>query len=254
MIDIHSHILPGIDDGAQTLEDSLDIAMQAVKQGISTIVATPHHNRYYKNDKESILRKVTDLNEFLKKKGIPLNIVSGQECRLYGELIDDLRKGEILSINDGGKYILIEFPSSTVPMYSEQLFYNLMFDGITPIIVHPERNNRLLEEPDLLYEFVEKGVLTQVTASSVVGVFGQKMQKFSMRMLEANLVHFIASDAHNTNTRDSRIKEAYELIGKKFDGEYVAYLTENTQAVIEGKYIQTRTPQRIKKKCIFGIF
>ena len=254
MIDIHSHILPGVDDGAQSLEDSLAMARQAVEQGISTIVATPHHNSKYENNKEMIMPRVVELNNSLQKAGIPLQIIPGQECRIYGELIEGLQKGELLTINDSGKYMLVEFSSSSVPMYAEQLLYNVQFEGIVPIIVHPERNQKLISEPDMIYEYVEKGILMQVTAASVVGAFGKKVQKFCMQMLEANLVHFIASDAHNVTTRDSKMKEAYDLIEKKFGREYVSYLKENARCVVDGQYIATRTPQPIKRKRFLGIF
>lgn len=255
MIDIHSHILFGIDDGAQKVEDSLAMARQAVEQGITTVFATPHHkNGKYTNEKNRILSKVEELNLAIAQEGIPLEVLPGQECRIFGELIEDYKKGEILTLNDGGKYVLIEFSSSHVPMYASQLLYNIQFEGIIPIIVHPERNRHFLERPELLYEFAEKGVLLQLTASSVTGAFGKKIQKFSMQMLESNLVHFIASDAHNTTTRDNRMKEAYEMIAKSMDASYVEYLKENARLLVRSEYIPTRPIKPIKRKRFFGIF
>ncbi|WP_050614508.1 tyrosine-protein phosphatase [Bacillus testis] len=252
MIDIHSHILPGIDDGAQTLEDSLAMARQAVEQGISTIIATPHHrNGKFENDKNSILLKVEELNREIERAGIPIRVLPGQECRIHGEVIDGFHNGEILTMNDNGKYVLIEFSSNHVPMYANQLLCNMQFEGILPIIVHPERNHKLLEQPELVYEMVEKGIFMQVTAASIVGAFGKKIQTFSMQMFEANLVHFIASDAHNVTSRGCKMKDAYKVIEKKFGSEYVSYLKENARLVMEGKPIWSNNPQPIRKKRSF---
>ena len=198
MIDIHCHILPGIDDGAKTMEDSLAMAAQAVQQGITKIIATPHHkNGKYENRKQDILPKVAELNKVLKEKGIPLDILPGQEPRIYGELVEDYQKGEIVTLNDGNQYVFLELPSAHVPRYTGKLLYDIQSEGLTPIIVHPERNQELIQNPDLLYEFVKNGTLTQVTAASMAGDFGKKIKKFSHQLIEANLTHFIASDAHN---------------------------------------------------------
>ena len=255
MIDIHSHILFGVDDGAQTVEDSIAMARQAVEQGITAVFATPHHrNGKYTNEKNSILPKVEELNAALVQEGISLEVLPGQECRIFGELVEDYQKGEILTLNDGGKYVLIEFSSSHVPMYASQLLYNIQFEGIIPIIVHPERNSHFIERPESLSEFVEKGALVQLTAASVTGAFGKKIQKFSTQLLEANLVHFVASDAHNTTSRNNRMKEAFEVIAKNFDSSYVDYLQKNAELLVRSEYIPTRPIQPIKRKRLLGMF
>ena len=255
MIDIHSHILPGVDDGAQTIEDSIAMARQAVEQGITEIIATPHHrNGRYNNEKLEILSKVAELNDVLQREGIALKVLPGQECRIFGELVDAYQKDELLTLNDGGHYMLIEFSSSHVPMYAEQLLYNIQFEGVIPIIVHPERNSHFIEQPERLSEFVEKGALVQLTASSVTGAFGKKIQKFSMQLLQANLVHFVASDAHNTTSRKNPLKEAYEVIAKSMDASYVDYLQENASLMINGEYIPQKPIKPIKKKRFLGIF
>ncbi|MGN1402178.1 MAG: tyrosine-protein phosphatase [Bacillus sp. (in: firmicutes)] len=255
MIDIHSHILPGVDDGARTMEESLEIARAAVKQGITQIVASPHHrNGRYENEKQSILHKVKDLNDAISVAGIPLEVLPGQECRIYGELTEGLQQGEILTVNDTGKYVLVEFSSGHVPRYAEQLLYNIQFEGAVPIVVHPERNRQLMEHPEAVYELVERGVLMQVTAASIAGAFGKQIQKFSLQMVEANLVHFIASDAHNTSGRDFKMKEAFEVIEKKFGPAYVHYLQKNAEQVVQGHYIATEAPLPIKRKKFLGIF
>lgn len=255
MIDIHCHILPGIDDGARNLEDSIQMAKAAVKEGIHTIIATPHHNNgYYENTKQRILKKVEELNLSLKKESIPLNVLPGQEPRIYGEILEDYNKDQILTLCNRGKYLFVELPSNHVPRYTEQLLFDIQMNGLTPIIVHPERNQEIIEQPDLLYQFVKKGALTQVTASSIAGHFGKNIKKFSMQLIEANLTHFIASDAHDVSNRTFRINEALDEIEKKYGVDMVYLFTENAELLVQGKAVYKELPLRVKAKKFLGLF
>ncbi|SLL33518.1 Tyrosine-protein phosphatase YwqE [Mycobacteroides abscessus subsp. abscessus] len=254
MIDIHCHILPGIDDGAATIEDSLAMARAAVKEGITTIIATPHHkNNKFINPKSSILTKVNDLNTVLKQENIPLTILPGQEVRIYGEVLEDYYKEEILTLNHT-KYLFIEFPSSSVPRYAERLLYELQTEGIIPIIVHPERNKELQEKPELLYQFVKNGALTQVTASSVAGYFGKNVKKFSEQLIEHNLTHFVASDAHNVHNRNFKMIEALDVIEENFSVDYIYLFKENAELLLEDRNVIKEIPEHIQRKKFLGIF
>ncbi|WP_312098335.1 CpsB/CapC family capsule biosynthesis tyrosine phosphatase [Niallia sp.] len=255
MIDIHCHILPGVDDGAATIEDSVAMANAAVKEGITTIIATPHHkNNQFSNSKSSILTKVNDLNTVLIQENIPLTILPGQEVRIYGEVLEDYYKEEILTLNHT-KYLFIEFPSSSVPRYAERLLYELQTEGIIPIIVHPERNKELQEKPDLLYQFVKNGALTQVTASSIVGQFGKNVKKFSERLIEHNLTHFVASDAHNVHNRSFKILQAFNTIEEIFGSDFLFLFKENAEILVNNKNVIKEMPELIHKKRKFlGIF
>lgn len=256
MIDIHSHILPGIDDGAKTENDSLLMAKAAVEQGIQTIVASPHHkNRRYENTKDNIIKHVSVLNELFASENIPLHVIPGQELRINGDILDDVKKGEILTVNKT-KYLLIEFASDSVPQYAEQMFYDLQVEGITPVIVHPERNRELLENPRLLYDLVLKGALTQVTAASVVGKFGKIIGDFAHQLIEANLTHFIASDAHNTTTRGFFLREAYDMINDMYGLDIYYMFLENSQLMVEGHNVNRYEPSMVckKRKKLFGLF
>ncbi|PAE25780.1 CpsB/CapC family capsule biosynthesis tyrosine phosphatase [Bacillus sp. 7894-2] len=253
MIDIHCHILPGVDDGAQTIEDSLDMAKEAVKEGISSIIATPHHNHSYQNIKSEIITAVQELNNRLNEEAVPLKVLPGQEVRIYGEIIEGIKSGEILSLSET-QYLFIEFPSNHVPRYAERLLFDIQLQGLVPIIVHPERNKQIMEQPDLLYQFVEKGALTQVTASSLCGYFGNNIKKFSLQLIEANLTHFIASDAHNVNNRTFKITEAFNLIDSKYGPDMVYLFSENAELLVENSNIMREIPERIKKRKFLGIF
>ena len=148
-----------------------------------------HKNNQFENEKIDILEKVSEFNEHLPNEGIPLTILPGQEVRIYGEIIEDyLSGGKILPLNETN-YLFIEFPSGSVPRYAERLLYEIQAEGLVPIIVHPERNQEIIQNPDILYKFVNNGALTQVTAGSLTGYFGKKIKKFSEQLIEADLTH-----------------------------------------------------------------
>lgn len=257
MIDIHSHILHGIDDGARSLEDSLAMAELAVAEGITHILATPHHkNGKFENRKTDIIMHVEKLQSELDNRNINLNVFPGQEVRLYGEVLEDIENGEILFTDEGNHYLLIEFPTMSIPHYAESLFFQMQQAGITPVIVHPERNQEIIENPDRLLEFIERGALAQVTASSYIGVFGKKIAELSSQLIDANLVHVLASDAHNTRGRAFNMKEAFQKLEKEFGKEKVKEFQQNAKDLINGDYIQPNTPSEIRKKRRkrFGLF
>src|SRR5699024_8954960 len=130
------------------------------------------------------------------------------------------------------QYILIEFPTSSVPDYSERLFFELQNGGITPVIVHPERNHAILKDPSILYEFVSRDILAQVTAASYTGKFGREIEKFSEQLIETDLVHFLASDAHNVTSRQFYMKEAFEKLKRQHGAEKVNAFDQITRALI----------------------
>ncbi|MCY9090013.1 tyrosine-protein phosphatase [Bacillus mojavensis] len=254
MIDIHCHILPSMDDGARSLADSIEMARGAVREGIRTIIATPHHkNGSYENEQTAVREAADLLNKRLMKEEIPLTVLPGQEIRIYGDLKRELAEGRLLSLNDT-KYILIEFPFDHVPRYAEQLFYDLQLKGYIPVIAHPERNSEIRENPSLLYHLIEKGAASQLTTGSLAGVFGKQMKAFSLRLAEANLIHFLASDAHNLKTRDFRYQEALRVLEKEFGTEYSYMLTENAELLLHNQAIYRQAPQPVKRKKRFGLF
>ncbi|RZT21368.1 tyrosine-protein phosphatase [Fictibacillus sp. BK138] len=255
MIDIHSHILPGVDDGAQNLNEAINMAEAAVKEGITYLYATPHHrNGRFENEKQTILNVVDQLNQELIIRGIPLTILPGQEIRIYKELIEDLDRDTLMPLHHELKYLLIELPSSNVPAYATEILYELSLRNYTPIIVHPERNSEIMENPDLLKDFIITGALTQITANSVIGNFGKKIMNFSQDLIKSNMAHFIASDAHNITSRGFHLTQAYETIQKQFGTDTRYYLQENAQQVMSGESVLIEQPQQIKKKKFLGIF
>ncbi|WP_047982617.1 tyrosine-protein phosphatase [Ornithinibacillus contaminans] len=254
MIDIHCHILPGIDDGPKTMVESLVMAQAAVKQGIHTIIATPHHqNGWYINTKKEIEQYIVNLNVSLQEENIPLTVLLGQETRLHANMIEELQTGVMVALNNT-KYVFVEFPSGEVPSYSEQMLFDIQIAGYTPIIVHPERNSQIAEHPSILFNLVQRGALTQITAGSIVGSFGKAVQKLSHKLIESNLTHFIASDAHNTTTRKFLLQDAYKAVRSEHGTGVFYKFMENAQLLINGDSIQRDEPEMVRKRKRLGLF
>ena len=173
--------------------------------------------------------------------------------RISGSWEEEFEAGRLATLN-GTHYILVEFPSNHVPGYAGRLFYDMQLKGLTPVIAHPERNSQIIGQPDKLYELIEKGALSQVTASSVSGYFGKKVQKFSLQLIEANLAHCIASDAHDTAARPSHLPEAFQKVEKEFGPDYASLFQENARLIVEGKMIYREDPQPVRRRKIFGLF
>lgn len=255
MIDLHCHILPAVDDGAKTIEDSLDMARMAVEEGITHILATPHHHAHgWYNPKKNVEELVNEVQSAIDNENIPLTVFPGQEVRLYGDIIKDIEAGEIQFIDEASQYLLIEFPSNSVPSYSERLFYELQAMGIRPIVVHPERNQAIQKDPEILKNLVDKGALSQLTAASYIGAFGREAEKLSKDLINANLIHYFASDAHNTTNRQFHLKEAYKKLGKDYTTELVKEYKETAKKLINGDLVFPPASKRIKKKKFFGLF
>lgn len=254
MIDLHCHILPGIDDGAEDLGASIAMAEEAISQGITHILCTPHHNNgKYRNPKSKVISLVASLQEELDARNLPLTLLEGQEVRVTGDLIEDIQKNDILFTDLDDTYILIEFPTIEVPTYTEKIFFDLMQLGKIPVIVHPERNAHFRKDPNNLIPFLDIGCLAQLTAPSYVGVFGKEIQKTAKTMVEHNLVQMIASDAHGVKKRTFTLKNAYGQIEKDFGIEKVAMLKQVAKDLINGDQINFPAYTELKKKR-FGLF
>lgn len=255
MIDLHCHILPGIDDGAKTMDDSLAMARAAVAEGITHILVTPHYkNGRWINEKKTILKDLVVVQQELDNRNIPLTLFPGQEVRIVGELIEDISLDKIQFIDEDNQYLMLEFPTATVPAFTDSLFFDLQKSGITPIIVHPERNQAILADPTILLNLVQKGALAQLTAGSYIGSFGKKIQKLSKQLVESNLVHFIASDAHNTTTRTFYMKDAYKKLEKEFGKEKVLEYKKVTKKLVNGELIIPSEPKLVKQPKFLGLF
>ncbi len=254
MIDLHCHILPGVDDGAASLQESLSMAEQAIAQGITHLLCTPHHNNgRYENEKSSVIAAVHHLQNALDERNLPLTLLEGQEVRVTGELITAIEKDHLLFTDITDTYLLLEFPTQDVPAFSESLFFELRTLGKVPVIVHPERNAIFREDPNRLIPFLEMGCLAQLTAPSIVGIFGKQIQKTAHEMVTHNLVQMVASDAHGISKRRFYLKEAYEIIEQEWGKEKVLQMQQVARDLANGDEVSYPSYTEVKKKK-FGLF
>lgn len=221
MIDLHSHLLPGIDDGAPDLETALELARVAVQDGITHMVCTPHiHPGRYDNTPASITAARDSLVAGLKAENISLHIAAAAEVRFGMELMLGIGQGQIPFLGEwqGKKVLLLELPHGEVPFGAERLTAWLLQRNIVPMIAHPERNKGIMRSPSKLKPFIQQGCLLQVTASSVSGRFGPAAQEIAHALLEEGVVTILASDAHNLDYRPPILSEGFEhaaeLIGE----------------------------------------
>lgn len=204
MIDLHCHLLPGLDDGPASVEDSLAMARAAVSAGISGVVCTPHQfDGRYANPRRRVLEAVESFRAALAREKIPLEIRPGAEVRLHPELIGRLDRGEILTYGDAGRAILVELPHEAVPPGARELIFQLRLKGLTVVLAHPERNRVFLAEPERLEEFAGGGIVLQVTADSLEGGFGPDVKKLAERILGDGFDVVVATDAHRASGRRS---------------------------------------------------
>jgi protein-tyrosine phosphatase len=240
MIDIHSHILPGLDDGAASMEEAVAMARCAAAGGIRQMVATPHVKEgQYPNSREMIVEAMANLRKVLLKKEIRLFILPGAEYSLEPDLPQRFSRGELLTINNKGRYLLVELPAAFIPDYTTAVLYDLQLQGVTPIIAHPERNAIIARDHNRLHELVARGALAQITAGSLTGHFGQTAAAAARVFLERGFAHFIASDAHASTGRiqymENAIREAVNLLG---DAAGMKLVKENPQRAVQGEQIK----------------
>lgn len=253
MIDIHTHILPGLDDGAEHMEGALDMARAAWAEGITDIIATPHHaNGVYINRGEDVLEAVRRFREILLLEGIPIVLHAGQEIRAHDDLLDAWGRQELLTLGST-KYVLIEMPTREVPKSMPSLVHELNMIGLRGIIAHPERNLGVIGNPNLLFELIDLGAYAQVTTHSLLGAFGDRIRKNAWTLCRRGLIHLVSSDAHHVSRRGFRLKEAYERIHSELGQESVDCYKQNASGLLENRDL-IHSPEVSRKPKIFSNF
>jgi protein-tyrosine phosphatase len=237
IIDLHCHLLPGIDDGAEDLETSLRMAEAAAEQGITHICCSPHFNEVYGNPAILVKTLVGKLQKEFIKKEIPITLIPAQEVRISKELPTYLERKDILFLDSKEQYFLLEFPSDHIPRYAKKQFIYLLNKGYIPVIVHPERNKKFRKKLQLLDWFIQRGGITQMNAGSLLGDYGGNIQDAAFSMLEKGLIHTIATDAHDLVYRRICLKDAYQKITENFDDTLTEQLQKNAKNVILGEKI-----------------
>jgi protein-tyrosine phosphatase len=215
LIDLHCHLLPGIDDGAKNVATSLAMARMAADDGISTIVCTPHIlPGVYNNTGPAIRQAVTQLREKISEVGIPIRLFAGADVHIAPDLDVRLGDGRALAINDS-RYLLLEPPHHQLPRRLEDLIFGLQAAGYVPIVTHPERLSWIEGHYDLIKRLVDNSILMQLTAGSLMGRFGRRPRYWAERMLDDGLCHVLATDAHDTEKRPPRMAVARELVAQR---------------------------------------
>jgi len=240
-VDIHNHCLPGVDDGPETLSQSLALCRQLVDDGVTTVIATPHQlGRYSEcNDAEQIRGAVAEFNEKLKDNGIVLTVVPGADVRIDERICELLEADKILTLADGHRYLLLELPHE-IFIDIEPLLVELSSSGVQVVVSHPERHHILAQRPELLQRWSGRSACFQVTAGSLLGDFGRMAQKAAWYFLRTGLSLLVATDSHNLENRRPCLRDAFERISVKL-GARVARLVciENPLRVLKGQDITT---------------
>jgi protein-tyrosine phosphatase len=240
-IDIHCHCLPGIDDGPATQHDALALCRSLVDDGITTVIATPHQLGQYDgcNEASDIREAVISLNEDLETHHIPLAVMPGGDVRLDERICQLLKNDKILTLADGGKYILLELPTKIL-IDIEPLIVELTSIGVKVIVSHPERHYILNRYHDVIPKWLRHSALLQITAGSLLGDFGPLAERAAWHFIKSGWVSLVATDSHNLGGRKPRMKAAFRNIGIKM-GQMVAHklCNENPLRVLEGRNITT---------------
>ncbi|HIJ57209.1 MAG TPA: protein-tyrosine phosphatase [Deltaproteobacteria bacterium] len=249
MIDIHCHILPGLDDGPLDIAESISMAKQAVADGIHTLVATPHTlNDKYLNPHSRINKAIEQFQSVLSEEQLGLKICPGSDVHVCSGLTEKVMEGEVYTINNRMHHLLVEFPVHAIPEGSRDELFKLRLNGITPIITHPERNLIFQYNMDVLHDLINMGCLIQVTAMSITGDFGREAMESVHKMLQLRLAHIIASDAHSSDRRPPILSHAVEVAATilQNESEAMAMVSDRPQAVIDGEDVVV--PEALKPK------
>ncbi|MCR5403281.1 MAG: protein-tyrosine-phosphatase [Butyrivibrio sp.] len=223
-IDIHCHIMPGVDDGSPDMKTSLEMLRIADKNDITHLILTPHHKPMHHNvspEHNVLYRK--ELQQNARAEGIRAKLFSGNEIYYSDETVDELMRGEVCSLA-GSDYVLIEFHPTNPYKAIQNAMYRVLTAGFIPIVAHVERYSDIVTKPVHVEDLIEMGCLIQVNASSIMGKYGFGISSFTRKLLKKELVHFIASDAHDTGNRAPQLLECRKYVEKKYGDEYAKEL------------------------------
>lgn len=250
MIDLHCHILPGLDDGPATMDESVAMCRVAAADGITTIVATPHYQPgKYVYTEEQFNGKLDALRRRLRSEELGVRVLPGAEVGISPELLQNLSKHRFLTVNANARYFMAEFLHDMVPPRWLEFLSPLNLSGKVPILAHPERSRWFASHGDDLARFVDYGGLVQITSGSLLGDAGSDVRDFTVTLLKRNLVHIIASDAHSADHRPPRlataIRRASEIVGER---RAMAMVTDGPAAILEGNRVSMPAPQHAAEK------
>lgn len=247
MIDIHSHLVYDVDDGARTLEDTLYMLKEAEKAGFTDIILTPHYmENYYEVPSSEISEKIENIKNNAQNTKIKLH--QGNEIYATENIVELLNSNIAMSLNNS-RYVLFELPMKNMPMNLEQIIYLLLQAGKVPVIAHPERYQYVQEDPNILIDYIERGVLFQSNYGSIIGNYGKEIKDTVKKLLTHDMIHFLGSDNHRKNTVYSQMSETLKIldnwVGKNKREELT---TSNPNMILENEELEIEEPKTIEKK------
>lgn len=254
MIDFHTHIVYGVDDGSETLENSLKILKHAEKAGFHSIILTPHYMKnYYEVPANEIQERINILRKKCEEENIDVSLYQANEIYITNS-IADLLNADIASTINCSKYVLFELPMNEEPMNLLEVIYKLIENGKVPIIAHPERYSFVQKDPNKLLELIEQGVLFQANYGSIIGQYGKDVEKTVKILIKNNFISFLGTDVHKTGSIYTKMDEIYVELEKIISEDRIEDLVENNAyLVLDDKEVEVPTPIPVKKS-IFGKF
>jgi protein-tyrosine phosphatase len=254
MIDIHSHILPGIDDGADTIETTIEMLKVVQADGIKTIFATPHYYRgHFDNDYKQVKKYVNEIRNWisLSNSDIQIEILPGQEVFISNYTLMLYKEGIIGTLNNT-RYMLVELPFDNLDNTTLDVLYELRLLGVIPIIAHPERYSYIIEKPSSINQLISEGCLFQINSGNILGGINKQAKRTADILIKHGICDFIASDVHRIGNRYSRVYSAYEKV-KKDNSKLGKSLMDNMQKLIENTYIEHSSEKIKEKRNLFSI-
>ena len=249
MIDLHSHVLPNIDDGARNIDETIKLMQEAQEVGFEAIVATSHYMEgYYETNAPEREMWINIIYQKLQEENIKLKLYLGNEIYLSENIISLLEEERASTINDTS-YVLFEMPLNIEPLNLYNVVYEMMQYKLIPILAHPERYTFVQQEPKIIYELIEKGVLMQANYASILGYYGKKAQSLVKKLLENNMIHFLGSDSHRPGTIYPKIPQAMEKLTQIIGKEKLEELTsKNPKLVLQNKRIEITMPNKMESR------
>ncbi|BBM81676.1 tyrosine-protein phosphatase [Candidatus Uabimicrobium amorphum] len=254
MIDLHCHLLPGVDDGPQNVDESIALAKKLVEDGVKQVVVTPHMlDGVYNVSMSQLVDGIQNLQEVLQNHSIDLQVFPGADIHINAQLVKLINEEVVPTIANNKKYILLEPDNNIWGDVVDQVVFSLQIKNITPIITHPERYHVVQEDMWCLKSLAEANVPIQVTAASICGFFGKKVQKCSRELFQNGLAHIVASDAHGVRKRPPFMTEARKMMNKWLAKDVVDDIFDvYPRKILNGEYIQLPPPQKKKRRWFFG--
>lgn len=236
MIDLHCHVLPGIDDGSQSMEQTMEMLRIASREGIEAIIVTPHYKEGRRNaDISTIVKCMQGVQEKIEEQGLGVRLYPGNEIFYFDGVEELLEQDRVLTLN-GTDRVLVEFSPTEEYTYIRNSLDNIRAQGYVPVLAHVERYECMVKHPEHVKELKHMDVEIQINASSVQGKLGRKVQQFLYQLLKDRCVYYVGTDAHNAESRAPEFQECYQMLKKKFDAAYIEEIFyENALAVIEAE-------------------